>query len=215
MTHASDGASIKLMLKLKQKFVWIIGIGGINLAAVTLPFFASSDTQTTTTTINLTINPVIISYSSGPTVTLGAITPDSTGRQSTNSDTVAANTNDTAGLTITLEANGASTDMVSGGNTIATGAGTPGSPAALVNNRWGWRIDSLAGFGAGPAGVLASAAPSAITYAGMPASGAPYTINTTGTNGSTSSTVWYSARVDNTQPIGNYSTVVKYTVTTN
>lgn len=207
------------MLKLKQKLAIVIGIGGVNLAAVTLPFLASGDTQTTTTTINLTINPVIISYSSGPTVTLGAITPDATGRQSTNSDTVAANTNDTAGLTITLEANGASTNMTAGANTIATSADTPAAPAALANNRWGWRIDGLtlggATFGAGPGAVLSNAAPSAITYAGMPALASPYTINVTGTNGSTSSTVWYSARVDNTQPIGNYSTVVKYTITTN
>jgi hypothetical protein len=192
-----------------------VGLLGLNVAAITLPMVASADTVTSTTTINLTVNGVITSYSSGPTVTLGAITPDSTGRQSTASDTVSAATNNSTGLNITLEANGASTNMVSGGNTIATGAGSPASPAALTNNHWGWRIDSLAGFGAGPGAVLNSAAPSGLTYAGMPASGSPYTINTTGSTGSTSSTVWYSARVDNTQATGSYSTVVKYTISTN
>jgi hypothetical protein len=203
------------MLKLKQKLILAIGISGINLAAITVPFLASGDTQTTTTTVSLAVNAVIISYSSGPTVTLGAITPDSTGKQSTNSDTVSANTNDTAGLTVTLEANSASTNMTSGSNTIATAAGTPASPAALVNGRWGWRIDSLSGFGSGPGAVLSNASPSALTYAGIPASGSPFTIDTTATNGSTSSTVWYSARVNNAQLTGTYSTVVKYTITTN
>ena len=208
-------SSMRVMLKLKQKLFVLIGIGGINLAAVTVPFLASGDTQTSTTTVNLTINPVLISWSSGPTVTLGAITPDSTGRQSTNSDTVSANTNDTAGLNITMESNTATQAMTSGGNTIAAGSGSPASPATLTNNHWGWRIDSLAGFGAGPGAVLNSAAPSALTYAAVPAQGAPYTIKNTGTNGSTSSTVWYSARVDNTQPIGSYSATVLYTFNTN
>jgi hypothetical protein len=177
---------------------------------------ATADTQTTNTNIGLTINPVIISYSSGPTVTLGTITPDSTGRQSTASDTVTANTNDTAGFTVNLnETSATETGMVSGANIIATGAGTPAAPATLPSNRWGWRIDSLGGFGAGPAGVISNAAPSALTYAGIPVNASPYTIKTTATNGSDSTTVWYSARVDNTQPIGTYSTTVTYTITTN
>lgn len=203
------------MLKFKRKYALAMGVLGINLAALTMPFFANADTQTTTTQVNLTVNPVIISYSSGPTVTLGAITPDATGKQSTASDTVSANTNDTAGLTITLQENSpTTTDMTSGANAINTSAGTPASPVTLTNGKWGWHIDSLAGF-TGTGATLNNAAPSAVTYAGIPANGAPYTINTTATNGSTSSTVWYSARVNNTQPIGTYSSTVLYTISTN
>ncbi|HVQ44614.1 MAG TPA: hypothetical protein VMT30_06655 [Candidatus Saccharimonadia bacterium] len=204
------------MLKLSRNKTLALGILGINLAAVTLPFAVSADTQTTDTTLNLTVNPVIISYSSGPTVTLGAITPDSTGKQSAASDTVTADTNDTAGFTVTLKETSASvTDMVSGANTIATGAGTPGSPATLTNNHWGWRIDSLGGFGAGPTTTISSAAPSSLTYAGIPTNASPFTIKTTASTGSASSTVWYSARVSSSQPIGTYSTTVTYTITTN
>jgi hypothetical protein len=204
------------MLKLRNKTLLAIGVIGVNLAAVSLPFVAHADTQTSQTTVQLQVNPVIISYSSGPTVTLGAITPTGAGKQSTGSDTVSANTNDTGGLTITMQENSATTtSMVAGSNNIATGAGTTASPVALANNTWGWRMDTVAGFGSGPTSTLSNAAPSALTYAGIPANGSPYTINTTSTNGSTSSTVWYSARVDNTQPIGNYSTVVLYTITTN
>jgi|ERR1700683_5101537 len=204
-----------VMLKLGKKYWFGAALVGLNLAAVTLPFVAEADTQNTTTQVNLTVNPVLISYSSGPTVTLGAITPNSSGLQSTASDTVSANTNDTSGLTITMQENSATTTaMVSGSNTIAAGSGTPASPATLGNNTWGWHIDSLAGF-TGTGSVLNNAAPSAVTYAGIPANGSPYTINTTATNGSTSSTVWYSARVNNAQPIGAYSSTVLYTYSTN
>ena len=206
---------MELMLKLKRKYWLGALVVGVNLAAVTVPFFANADTQTTTSTVNLAVNPVIISYSSGPTVTLGAITPDSTGRQSTASDTVSADTNDTAGLTVTMQENSAvTTDMKSGSNSITTSTGTPAAPVTLANGNWGWHIDSLAGF-TGTGAVLSSGAPSAVTYAGIPANGSPYTINTTATNGSTSSTVWYSARANNTQPIGTYSTTVLYTISTN
>ena len=216
MTPLRKRLIIYVMLKLTKNRSIALGILGLNAAAVLLPFTASGDTQTSNTAVNLTVNPVIISYSSGPTVTLGAITPDATGKQSTASDTVTANTNDTAGFTVTLKENSATVnDMVSGGNSITNGTGTPAAPAALTNNHWGWRVDSLSGFGAGPGGVLSNAAPSALTYAGIPANGSPFTINTTATTGSASTTVWYSARVSSAQPIGAYTTTVTYTITTN
>src|ERR1700683_3362131 len=96
-----------VMLKLCKKYWFGAALVGLNLAAVTLPFVAEADTQNTTTTVNLTVNPVLISYSSGPTVTLGAITPTSGGNQSIAADTVAADTNDTSGLSITLQENSA------------------------------------------------------------------------------------------------------------
>ena len=204
------------MLTLTTKKILVLGLVGVNLAAVMLPLSVSADTQSTNTSVNLTVNPVIVSYSSGPTVTLGAITPDSTGKQSTASDTVTADTNDTSGYTVTLRQNHATeTGMVSGANTIPTGSGTPAAPAALSNNTWGWRVDGLAAFGAGPGGVLSNASPSALTYAGIPENGSPFTIRTTSGTGSASTTVWYSARVSSSQPIGSYATTVTYTVTTN
>jgi hypothetical protein len=204
------------MLKLNVQLVVGIAVVGIGLAAVTLPFASQADTQTSNTSVDLVINPVISSYSSGPTVTLGAITPDITGKQSTGSDTVTAATNDTAGLTMTLSENSAaSTSLISGANNITIGSGAPAAPATLTNGTWGWRIDSLAGFGAGPTSVISNAAPSAITYAPIPANGAPFTIATSASTGTTTKTVWYSARVNNTQPIGTYASTVTYTITTN
>jgi hypothetical protein len=84
-----------------------------------------------------------------------------------------------------------------------------------VNGTWGWRIDSLAGFGAGPTSTQSNIAPSALTFAAIPANASPFTIKTTATNGSANSTVWYSSRVNNAQPSGTYSSTVTYTITTN
>jgi hypothetical protein len=204
------------MLKLKPKYAVLIGLAGLNLAGLSLPFFATADTQTSDTAISLSVASVITSYSSGPTVTLGAITPDSTGRQSIASDSISASTNDSAGMTITLEEKSAvTTSMLSGANTIAASSGTTASPITLTNGTWGFRVDSLAGFGAGPSTTQSNVTPSALTFAGIPANGSPYTIKTTATNGATSQTVWYSARVNNTQPTGSYTTTVTYTYTTN
>ncbi len=204
------------MLKLNRKTAIAVAIIGANAAALSLPFAATGDTQTTTTAVNLTVNAVITAFSSGPTVTLGAITPDTIGKQSTNSDTVSATTNDSLGLTIQAANNSATLGgLISGANTIAASAGTTGTPIALANNTWGWRVDSLAGFGAGPGAVISNVAPSAITYAAMPLSASPFTIKTTAVSGATSATVWYSARVNNTQPNGAYTTPVLYTITTN
>lgn len=203
------------MVKLKKRHYLGIGLLGLNLAAVTLPFTATADTQTTTTSLGLTVNAVLTAYSSGPSVTLGAITPDATGKQSTNSDTVSATTNDAAGVTMTLQQNAAGTNMTSGANTIAASGGSTGTPIALINGTWGWRVDTLAGFGAGPGAVLSNGSPSAITYAAIPANGSPFTIKTSAASGTTSATVWYSARVNNTQPSGAYSDTVLYTISTN
>ena len=206
---------ILVMLKLNLKIPLAISLIGLTVATITLPFAAVADTQTTNTNVNLAVNPVISSWTSGPTVTLGAITPDNTGKQSIASDTVTANTNDTAGLTITMASSTAATTMVSGANSIAAIGGTPAAPAALTNGTWGWRIDSLATFGVGPTSIISNAAPNAGTFAAMPATGSPYTIKTTAATGSTTNTVWYSSRVNNAQPIGTYNATVTYTIITN
>lgn len=203
------------MLKVRPRYLVIAAFAGVNIAALTLPF-VSFASNTSNTAVDLTVNPVLISYSSGPTVTLGAITPTVGGLQSTNDDTVTANTNDSSGVTITMQENSATTTaLVSGGNTIPTTSGTPASPIALTNDTWGWRMDSLAGFGTGPTSTISNAAPSALTFAAIPANGSPYTLSNTGGTGTTTDTVWYSARVSTSQPSGSYTSTVTYTFSTN
>lgn len=119
-------------------------------------------------------------------------------------------------MTITLqEKSGTTTAMLSGANTILTSSGTTASPITLINNTWGFCIDGVAGFGVGPTSTTTNTVPSATTFAAIPTNGSPYTIKTTATNGATSQTVWYSARVNSSQLSGLYTTAVIYTSTTN
>lgn len=203
------------MLKLSQKSLLVVALVGVNVAALTIPMLASAS-DTAQTTIGLTINSVMISYSSSGTVTLGAITPTSGGLQSTNDDVVSGDTNDGGGYNVTLQENSASsTAMLSGSNTLPTSAGTTTSPVGLAANTWGWRMDGVAGFGSGPTSTISNASPSSLTYAAIPANASPYTIINTSSAGSSSTDVWYSAMVNTSQPSGAYSTTVLYTFATN
>ena len=201
---------------LKTKHIFITSILGFSLASAAVPLFAEADTQTADSAIALTVSPVIITYSTSTTVTLGTIVPDATGRESISSDTISATTNDGAGMFITMNAKAAAnTNLVSGAATIVSTAGTTAAPIALANNTWGFRVDTLAGFGSGPTSTVTNIAPAATTFAAIPATASPYTIKTTATNGSANQTVYYGVRVNTTQISGNYSSTVTYTFTTN
>jgi hypothetical protein len=153
--------------------------------------------------------------SSGPSVSL-PITPASGGAQTTRSDTVSVSTNNSSGYVLTLQDADATTSLVNGGNSILAHTGTQAAPTALANNSWGYRVDSVGGFGAGPGASITDASSSAITYAGVPATGAPNTLKTTATTASSDiTTVWYSAKADTTKPNGTYADTVTYTATTN
>jgi hypothetical protein len=187
------------------------GLALASLAFIAVPLTASAANST----VSVAVNGVISTFTTSGTVTLGALTPDATGRQSTNTDTVTVSTNDGDGFTLTLNDADTTYTLASGGNSFAASSGTPASPIALINNTWGWRVDGLSGFGAGPSGVISNAAPSALTYAAIPANASPFTLATTATTGSDVTDVWYSARANDTQPTGTYTDVVTYTATVN
>lgn len=167
------------------------------------------------TTVSVDVGSVISTFTTSGTVTLGALTPDATGTQSTNSDTVTVGTNDVDGFTLTLNDADTTYTLASGGNSFAASSATPGTPATLSNGEWGWRVDDLSSFGAGPTSTISNASPSALTFAGIPANASPFTINTTATTGSEATEVWYSARADDSQPTGTYTDTVTYTATVN
>jgi hypothetical protein len=202
------------MLKLRSKHIIGIAVVGVNIAALTLPMLATA--QTANSTVSLSVQPVLITYTTSGTVTLGPLTPTSGGMQSIAGDTISTNTNDAAGLNVTLQASTASTALTSGGNTIPATTGTPAAPIALASNTWGWRVDSLtAGFTAGPTSAVTSSAPVATKFAALPASGSAYTIENTSSSGSATADVWYSADVTTAQATGSYSNTVLYTATLN
>lgn len=191
-----------------------IKVGALIAAATALTMPALTDAATSNSDVSVAVN-AVISVSSSGTVTLGALTPDSTGKQSIASDTVTTSTNDTAGYTLTLKDADTTYTLASGSDTFAASSGTPAAPATLSNGEWGWRVDSLGSFGAGPTSSASNASPSSVTFAGIPANASPYTIKTTSANGTTSATVWYSARANDAQPIGTYTDTVTYTATAN
>jgi hypothetical protein len=188
---------------------------GISSALLFLsPIAAGAATDTANTTVNANIASVVSVSSTSP-VTL-AITPVSGGAQTTASDTVSVSTNNAGGYFLTLEDGDATTNLVNGGNNITAHAGTQASPTALANNTWGYRVDTVGGFGAGPTSGSSNQTTNSSTFAGVPASGSPNTLKTTGTTASgDTTTVWYSAKADTTKPNGTYADTVTYTATTN
>lgn len=189
---------------------------GLLLAAVVLgvPVVASAASQTATTTINATVNSVI-SISTGTTVNI-SLTPTAGGVVSSASDTVSVSTNNAAGYNLTLADSDATTNLVSGPNTIAAHGGTQASPTALAANTWGYRVVNVGGFGASAYTAETNNGSSTSTWAGVPATGSPNTIKTTASTASAdTTTVWYGVRANSTKVGGTYSDTVTYTAVTN
>lgn len=183
-------------------------------AVATAPVTVSAASSSANTVINATVNSVISITTASPVAI--SLTPTVGGVVSSSSDTVTVNTNNTAGYTLTLADNDANTNLVSGGNNIAAHGGTQAAPTALANNTWGYRVDGVGGFGAGPYAQETNNGSSTSTWAGVPATGTPNTLKTTSsvaTNDAT--TVWYGVRATSSQPNGVYTDTVTYTATTN
>lgn len=183
------------------------------LSVFVMPAVAGA--ATTSTTINSAISGVISVFTSNGTVTVN-VTPTGSGAQTIASDTLTVSTNNTAGYTLQIADTDATTTLVSGGNTIPASSGTQASPIVQAANTWGYRVDGLAGFGAGPTSGQNSAAIGSLTFAGMPANSSPATLKTTATTASNdTTTVWYAVAANTSQPTGSYTDGVTYTATAN
>lgn len=183
---------------------------GLILAA---PVMAAA--STTSTTISSSIGSVISLLSSNGTVNVN-VTPTGSGAQTIASDTVTVSTNDSSGYTLQLAETGASSNMVSGGNTLPASSGSQTTPVAMSANTWGYRVDSLGGFGAGPTSSASNQAIGALKFAAVPATASPNTLKTTsGTASNDTTTVWYAVAANTSQPTGTYTNSVTYTVTAN
>ena len=179
-----------------------------------LPLTASAASGSANTTINATIGSSI-SITTSSTVAI-SLTPTAGGVVSSNSDAVTVNTNNATGYFLELADSDASTNLVSGANTIAAHSGTFASPTVLANNTWGYRTDGLGGFGAGPTSAETNNASSSTTWAGVPASGSPQTLRTTSSTATNDvTTVWYGVKATSSKPNGIYTDTVTYTATTN
>ncbi len=158
-----------------------------------------------------------ISLSTNGSLSLN-ITPTASGRCTIHSDSPSVLTDDTNGYTLTVADSSTNTSLVNGGSTIATTSGTVSSPATLSGNSWGFRVDGLGGFGAGPTTNQDSVARGSITFSSIKASNVTAdTIASTSAaaNPAVTTTVWYGACADTTVSSGTYTTTVLYTAVAN
>lgn len=185
------------------------------VALVASPIAASAATDTANTTVEVDLGSVISLTTSG-TVSI-SVTPSASGSMSSASDSVSVTTNNDSGYALTLSDGDTDTNLDNGnGDTIAAHGGTQASPTSLSNNEWGYRVDGVDGFGAGPTAAETNAASSSHSWAGVPSSASPNTLKTTSSAASgDATTVWYGVQVDQTLPTGTYSDTVTYTATTN
>lgn len=158
-----------------------------------------------------------LSLTSGGTLSLN-ISPTSDGVYSTLNDEVEVGTGSSTGYTLSLADADTNTNLVNGGDTVAASSGTQASPIILIVNTWGYRVDGLSGFGAGPTTSQNSSPNSTFTFAGVPASDqTAHSLKVTSAAASPPETtmVWYGARINNTKPSGTYTDQVVYTAVTN
>lgn len=183
------------------------------VAVVLSPVAASAVSNSANTTVSATVNDVI-SISTSSTVSF-TITPTSGGAVSSNSDTVTVSTNKAAGYTLTLADTDATSNLVSGSDTFTPHAGTQVSPTALANGKWGYAVASVGGFDASYSAETSNNS-STSKWAGVPVTGSPNTLKTTSSTATNdTTTVWYAAKANTSQPSGTYTDSVTYTATTN
>ena len=192
-------------------------ISSVPLFAIALVAVVSTlQANAVTSSVNSSVSSVISLFTSSGTVAVNA-TPTAGGVQTIANDVISVSTNDSAGYTLKINETGASGALVSGGNSIPATAGTFATPIVQAVNTWGYRVDSIGTFGAGPTSPANNAAISgSIKFAAVPATASPDTIKTTATTASTDTTnVWYAVAVNTATPSGAYTNSVTYTAIAN
>ncbi len=189
----------------------IIGFG--LLAVIVTPVAAGA--ATSNTTISSQINSVIGVFTTNGTVNVD-VTPSGAGAQTIASDTVTISTNDPDGYILKLALSTAQTALVSGSDSIPASSGSQASPVVAAANTWGYRVDSIGGFGAGPTTSASNQAIGARTFAAVPATASPNTLKTTSSTATNdTTTVWYQVTADTSTVPGTYTNTVVYTAVTN
>lgn len=158
-----------------------------------------------------------ISISSSGGVSLD-VSPASSGKCTIQSDAVSVLTDNTEGYTLTATDASTDTSMHNGSNTIPSSGASQASPSPLSVNHWGYRVDGLAGFGAGPTSAVSNHDPDTTSFAGMPASNATSDIlagSSSAANPAVTTTVWYGLCADTSVASGSYTTQITYSAVTN
>jgi hypothetical protein len=146
------------------------------------------------------------------------VAPTAAGRCTVQSDTVSVLTNSSSGYNMTMTTATTNNAMTGSSGSINASAGTAASPTTLAMNTWGYRIDGLSSFGAGPTSAQANGSIPSVTFAGVPASNqTPTAVASTAAaaNPAENTTVWYGLCANDSVLSGTYSVSVTYTAVTN
>lgn len=147
-----------------------------------------------------------------------AVVPTPTGKCTVQSDGVSVLTDSTTGYSLTMTTSTTNNAMTSGAGSIAASGGTLATPAVLAMNTWGYRVDGLGAFGAGPTTAQSSGSVPSVTFAGVPASNqsaAQIASSSSPANPAATTTAWYGICANSSVPSGNYTTTITYTAVTN
>lgn len=158
-----------------------------------------------------------ISLSSSTTITAN-IAPGSSTTCTVASDTVSVSTSNSSGYTLLLsDADSTNTLTGSNGGTINPSSGSSSSPATLLANTWGYRVDGTYSFGNGPTSAVANSSIPIVNFAGVPASNSPVVLSTypTAAKPAVATTVWYGICSNTGIPAGTYTDTITYTALAN
>lgn len=150
-----------------------------------------------------------------PTLT---VVPTPSGVCSVQSDTVSVLTDSTTGYSLTMTTSTTNNTMQGASTSLAASSGTSSAPVTLAVNTWGYRVDGLAAFGAGPTTAQSSGSVPSVTFAGVPASNQSSTqvaFSNSPANPAVDTKVWYGVCANASIPVDTYSATVVYTAVTN
>jgi hypothetical protein len=157
-----------------------------------------------------------ITLSGGSTTNVDVI-PSSSGKCTVKSDTVSVLTDSPAGYSLTMTTS-TTNNALAGPSSISASSGTSVAPTTLAMNTWGYRVDGLGSFGAGPTSTQTSGSVPSVTFAAVPASNqsaAQIASSASPANPAVNTTVWYGVCANASLPSGNYAATVTYTAVTN
>jgi hypothetical protein len=210
---------VKLANYIRKSKSWL-SIAAIVSVILALPAvgFAANDAYGDGAYGACTYNTCGITLTSNGTVNINVIVGATT-TCTTQSDSVGVTTDSSTGYTLSLNDSTTTSSLLgSGANTVISSSSSQSSPASLSTNTWGYRVDGVGGFGAGPTSASSNVAPSATTFAGIPissAGGDTLAASSGAADPAVSTTVWYGICVNTTKPADTYSSTVVYTAVVN
>lgn len=142
------------------------------------------------------------------------LTPTAAGVYTIEKDEVTVTTNVSSGYELRVSSTSATDNsLVAGSNEISATSGSLASPTVLDMNSWGYRVDSIGGFGVGPTAALQNQPVNSALFAAIPLLGDEDVVRTTGTSTPLGelTTVWYGVHANLMTPPGSYTGTVLYT----